>query len=142
KLPLYCFSTLIQTDTRMNLGCSGGALLNLQGELVGLTSSLAGIAGGETPGGFGGPLDKGMRSIIEVLLRGEEVEYGFLGVYLQGSDQTPEGYVRIGSLVENGPANRGEIRGSIMPRGGLGFRGRFQEPGDYILSINGAPIHS
>jgi S1-C subfamily serine protease len=142
KLPLYCFNTLIQTDTRMNLGCSGGALLNLQGELVGLTSSLAGIAGGETPGGFGVPLDDGMRRIINVLLRGEEVEYGFLGVHLQGAEQTPEGCVRIHSLVDKGPAHLGGIRGPIF-RGGFPFRDRFRgERGDYIISINGTPIHS
>ncbi|HZV04453.1 MAG TPA: trypsin-like peptidase domain-containing protein [Gemmataceae bacterium] len=142
KLPLYCFNTLIQTDTRMNLGCSGGALLNLEGELVGLTSSLAGIAGGETPGGFGVPLDDGMRRIINVLLRGEEVEYGFLGVYLERADQILEGYVRISSLVDKGPAVQGGIRGPIY-RGGFPMRNRFRsEPGDYILSINGTPIHN
>src|SRR5262249_24231894 len=142
RLPLYCFTTLIQTDTRMNLGCSGGALLNLQGELVGLTSSLAGIAGGETPGGFAVPLDDGMRRIINALLRGEEVEYGFLGVYLEGPEATQEGCVRIKWLVENGPAHRGGIRGPFFPRGGFRFGGRSQEGGVYILSINGTPIHS
>ena len=39
--PLSQFGTLLQIDARLNLGCSGGALLNLQGECVGLTSSIA-----------------------------------------------------------------------------------------------------
>jgi serine protease Do len=142
RLPLYCFNTLIQTDTRMNLGCSGGALLNLQGELVGLTSSLAGIAGGETPGGFAVPLDAGMRRIIDVLLRGEEVEYGFLGVYLMGPDEVPEGHVRIKSLATGGPAAQGGMRGPIF-RGGFQFRGRPRDDGgDFIHSINGTPVHN
>ena len=113
RLPLYCFNTLIQTDTRINLGCSGGAILNLQGELVGVTSSLAGIAGGELPGGFAVPLDPGMRRIVEVLSRGEEVEYGFLGVYLKDANQVPEGTVQISYLVRGGPAARGDLRAPI-----------------------------
>jgi serine protease Do len=137
KLPLYCFNTLIQTDTRLNMGCSGGALLNLQGELVGLTSSLAGLAGGETPGGFAVPIDDGMRRIIKVLRRGEEVEYGFLGVYLKRPEQIPQGTVQISSLIPGGPAARGEIRGALF-HGGFPAR----ENGDFILSINGTPIHS
>jgi serine protease Do len=139
KLPLYCFNTLIQTDTRLNLGCSGGALLNVQGELVGLTSSLAGIAGGETPGGFAVPIDDGMRRILGVLLRGEEVEYGFLGVYLTPVDQLPKGTVRVSRLMLGGPAHRGGIRGSFRD---FGFRMPGGDSGDYILAVNGTPIHS
>ena len=140
QLPLYCFNTLIQTDTRMNLGCSGGALLNLQGELVGLTSSRAGIAGGETPGGFAVPLDAGMRRIINALLRGEEVEYGFLGVYLMRQEDLPEGYVCITNLVPGGPAANAKMNGA--PFHNVPRRARLRDPkGDYILSINGTPIH-
>ncbi|HEY7425395.1 MAG TPA: trypsin-like peptidase domain-containing protein, partial [Gemmataceae bacterium] len=139
RLPLYCFNTLIQTDTRLNLGCSGGALLNLQGKLVGLTSSLAGIAGGETPGGFAVPLSEGMRRVIEVLRRGEEVEYGFLGVFLRSAVRVPDGHVQIDSLLADGPAERGQIRGPIRGRRGGGFPA---EGGDFILSINGMPVRS
>lgn len=142
RLPLYCFNTLIQTDTRLNLGCSGGALLNLEGELVGVTSSLAGIAGGETPGGFAVPIDDGMKRILRVLLRGEEVEYGFLGVYLMAPERVPESTVRITGLISGGPAARSEIHGPIF-HGGFPMRGRMGgEGGDYIRSINGTPIHS
>jgi S1-C subfamily serine protease len=127
RLPLYRFGTLIQTDTRLNLGCSGGALLDLRGELVGLTTSLAGIAGGETPGGFAVPLDGGLRRIIEVLRRGEEVEYGFLGVTLDpsGEREGEERYVHIGNVLPGGPAMAGGLRS-----------------GDYILAINGTPVHN
>jgi serine protease Do len=142
KLPLYCFNTLIQTDTRMNLGCSGGALLNLEGELVGLTSSLAGIAGGETPGGFAVPLDDGMRRILDVLRRGEEVEYGFLGVTLKPPSDIPtKGSVRISNLILGGPAAKGGMRGAFFHEGRFRFGGS-GEGGDYILSINGTPVHS
>src|SRR5207248_9225764 len=42
---LHHYGTLIQTDARLNLGCSGGALIDLQGRLIGLTSATAAIAG-------------------------------------------------------------------------------------------------
>jgi serine protease Do len=139
ELPLYCFNTLIQTDTRMNLGCSGGAVLNLQGKLVGLISSKAGLAGGETPGGFAVPLDAGMQRIIATLLRGEEVEYGFLGVYLMPAKEAPEDSVRINALVAGGPAAQAEIHGPLF-RAGMQFSRA--EPGDLILSIEGTPVHN
>ena len=77
---LQQYGILLQTDARLNLGCSGGALINLQGEMIGLTTALAAIHGGETPGGFALPIDASMARIIDVLKRGEEVDYGFLGV--------------------------------------------------------------
>jgi serine protease Do len=140
RLPLYCMGTLIQTDMRLNMGCSGGALLNLQGELVGLTSALAGIAGSETPGGFAFPLDAGFRRIIDVLRRGEEVEYGFLGVYLYKPDEIPEARsVRIKWLAPGGPAAMGGIHAPFF-HGGFP-RARDTAAHDYILSINGIPVH-
>src|SRR5262249_52780164 len=54
---LHHYGTLIQTDARLNLGCSGGALLNLDGELIGLTTSLAALTGGEGAGGYAVPMD-------------------------------------------------------------------------------------
>src|SRR5262249_37172753 len=78
--PLYQLGVLLQTDARLNLGCSGGALLNLHGEMVGLTTARAAISGFETAGGFAMPLDGNLKRIIVKLRQGFEVEDGFLGV--------------------------------------------------------------
>jgi serine protease Do len=80
---IHNYGTLLQLDARLNLGCSGGALLDLKGELIGLTTSQAALSGVETPGGFAVPMDAGMWRIVEQLKKGEEVEYGFLGVSFQ-----------------------------------------------------------
>jgi serine protease Do len=117
---LYQYGTLLQTDARLNLGCSGGALLNLKGELIGLTTALAAVQGGETPGGFAIPIDDGTRRIIATLRRGEEVEYGFLGV--QPQKDSPEGVV-LGRVYPGSPADRG----------GLHAR-------DVVVAVNGVPV--
>jgi S1-C subfamily serine protease len=122
--PLYRHGTLIQTDARLNLGCSGGALIDLKGELIGLTTSLAAITGSESAGGYAIPIDAGMKRIIEVLKRGEEVEYGFLGVQLNSHPIRTEKGVEIADTVPGSPA----AKKGLMS-------------GDIILSINGVPIN-
>ena len=61
-------------------GTSGGALMNLKGEMVGLTTSVAAIAGFEQAAGYAVPVDDTFRRAVETLKAGREVEYGFLGV--------------------------------------------------------------
>src|SRR5207237_2028334 len=117
--PLNQFTTLIQTDARLNLGCSGGALIDLDGRLVGLTTALAAITGSETAGGYALPLDESLGRIIDVLARGEEVEYGFLGV---GFNRAGRGGLSV-EVVPGSPAERAGI-----------------VKDDVILSVNGTPI--
>ncbi len=117
---LHHYGTLMQTDAQSTPGCSGGVLLDLQGKAVGLTTALAGLRG-DRPGAFAIPLDANTRRIIEVLKRGEEVEYGFLGVQLQSG---VGGGVHVMRVTPGTPAARGNIRA-----------------GDKIISVNGNPIN-
>jgi serine protease Do len=121
---LHHYGTLLQTDARLNLGCSGGALVNLKGELIGLTTSAAALTGSETAGGFAVPLDAGMKRIIEVLKRGEEVEYGFLGVRFHPTDPRARVGVRLAETIDGSPAQAAGLRA-----------------GDYIWAINGKDIN-
>ncbi|MCA9029765.1 MAG: trypsin-like peptidase domain-containing protein [Planctomycetaceae bacterium] len=77
---IHQLDTLLQIDARLPLGMSGGAVLDLDGHLIGLTTSLAAGVGDANPAGFAIPLDAGMQRVVETLLKGEEVEYGFLGI--------------------------------------------------------------
>lgn len=120
KWTLHQYGILLQTDARLNLGCSGGALIDLRGRLVGLTTALAAISGSETAGGYALPLDNALQRIIEVLEKGEEVEYGFLGV-------------RFDQAVHAGGLPITVLGGSPAQRAGL-------RDGDVIVSVNGAPI--
>src|SRR5262249_29427995 len=116
--------TLLQTDTRVHLGCSGGALLNLGGELIGLTTALAAIHGSDTPGGYALPLDAGMRRIIDVLMRGEGVEYGFLGFSPYAQRPGLGTGVEISQVTQGSPAAQ---------------QARLK-PNDIILAVNDIPV--
>lgn len=118
KRTLHDLGDLIQVDLRLNLGTSGGALINLKGELVGLTTSLAALAGFEKSAGFAVPIDVSNLRVIQTLREGKEVEHGFLGVSFATDDRPtslnlmkphPEGAV-VDDLVSGGPAERAGLR--------------------------------
>jgi S1-C subfamily serine protease len=127
-LPLK--GTLIETDARLNAGCSGGALLNLRGEMVGLTTSRAAISGSETSAGFAVPMDANFKRIVERLRLGHEVEYGFLGIATQAPDGRNEGLVIGGS----------DHRSFAVTPGSPAAREANLHDGDVIKSINGIPV--
>jgi len=80
KQSLHQFGTLIHTDAKLNLGTSGGALVNLRGEMVGLTTSLAAVSGYEQSAGFALAVDEMFLRVIESLKAGKLPEFGFLGI--------------------------------------------------------------
>lgn len=130
---IHEYGTLLHVDTRLNLGTSGGALVDLDGKLIGLTTSLAALEGYEKSVGFAIPVDSGMRRIIESLLAGYEVEYGFLGVaphdarfvdLANARGQAPQASAAmVRWIARNSPAQLAQIR-----------------PGDCILRVNGRPV--
>ncbi|MBY0229625.1 MAG: PDZ domain-containing protein [Gemmataceae bacterium] len=122
KLSLHHYGTLIQTSASVTPGCSGGVLLDLDGKAVGLANALARVSG-EGKGGFAIPLDPSTQRIIGVLKRGEEVEYGFLGVVI-----SQRGFgARRGLSIERVAA------GSPAALGGM-------KDDDVILTVAGQPI--
>jgi serine protease Do len=74
------YATLLQLDAKLNLGMSGGAVVNMRGELVGLTTDAANVSGFDAQAGYAVPIDALSRRVIDALLRGKEVEYGMLGI--------------------------------------------------------------
>ena len=122
----------IQTDATMNVGNSGGPLVNLKGEVVGMNAAIAAVGGGSIGIGFTIP-SKILTRIKDELLQHGKVVRGFLGVMLQRVDNDlaklfglskAEGAL-VTDVVEGGPA---QIAG-IMPE-------------DIILKVNGQSIES
>jgi S1-C subfamily serine protease len=120
---------LIQTDAKLNLGTSGGALVNLQGELVGLTTSLAATAGYDQAAGYAVPVDNAFRRIVESLRAGREVEYGLLGVSLEGVGNR-------GGILGRGP--QGALVREVVPGGPADRAGL--KMGDVITQVGEAPV--
>jgi serine protease Do len=125
---IYHYGSLIQTDMRLKLGTSGGPLLNLRGEMVGLTTSLAAVSGYEESAGFAIPVDAAFRRVVETLKAGMEPTFGMLGV-LTRSDLDSTGApssrgARIDAVSEGLPAWRSNLL-----------------PGDVISHVDDRPIH-
>lgn len=111
---LHQFGTLIQTDATLNFGTSGGALVNLEGEMIGLTTSLTALTGYEQPAGFAIPVDDAFRKTVETLKQGRVPSYGFLGVQPESLSlaerQAGNFGARVSYVVPGTPADRAGLR--------------------------------
>ncbi len=78
-LNIEAYEDFIQTDAAINRGNSGGALINLQGELIGINTAILGPGGGNAGIGFAIPSDMAA-SVMEQILEYGEVTRGLLGI--------------------------------------------------------------
>lgn len=124
------FEDFLQTDAAINQGNSGGALVDLNGDLIGINSQILSPSGGNIGIGFAIPSNMA-KTVMSQLLDGGKVHRGMLGVGIQ--DVTSE-------LAENFGLK--EIRGVIVnsvasasPAAKAGLK-----QGDVITSVNGAVI--
>ncbi len=95
--------TLMQLDSKLNLGMSGGAVINLRGELVGVTTSAASPSGFDAAAGYAIPMDPLGRRAVKTLMEGKEVEYGFIGI---GLSQIPN---TVHEVKRGTPADRANL---------------------------------
>ncbi len=111
------YEDFIQTDAAINPGNSGGALVNPQGELVGINTAIFSTSGGYQGIGFAIPSNM-IKSIMDSLVKQGKVVRGWLGVSIQKI--TPElskqfglkedSGVLVSDAVENSPAEKAGIR--------------------------------
>jgi len=131
---MHHFGTLLQIDSRLDLGTSGGAVVNLDGELIGISTALAALEGYEKSVGYAVPVDSATRRIVDSLTRGLEVEYGFLGV--RPDDVLPREMLRLSGSFEQPSAARVL---DVYP-GSPAAKGRLLS-GDVVLQVNNQPVY-
>ena len=132
---LYRLGAVMQLDARLNLGLSGGPVLNLKGEMIGISTSLAAIEGYDQSVGFALPIDPLTRRIIRTLLAGQEVEYGMLGIRPGNVDGKEFQGLHTG-LKQQSAAEALEVTpGSPAAKAGI-------LPNDLIVEVEGKPVLS
>jgi len=121
----------IQTDAAINRGNSGGPLLNLEGEVIGVNSAIYSPNGGSVGVGFAIPSNT-VKTVIGQLEDKGSVSRGWLGVSIQ--NVTPEIAAAIGMKDEKG-ALVSEVIADGPSKGVL-------KTGDVILAFDGKPVDS
>ena len=120
----------IQTDAAINRGNSGGALVNLKGELVGINTAIFGPNGGNVGIGFAIPANM-MKNLVDQIIEFGEVRRGLLGIL--GAD-VDSGLSEAMNLEVSKGAFVSEVSpDSAADKGGL-------EAGDIITAVNGKEI--
>jgi serine protease Do len=114
KDSIHQYGTLIQTDAKLNFGTSGGALIDLQGRMIGLTTSLAAKLGNESSAGFAIAADKLFLRVVSQLKLGKLPEYGFLGIQPEDlrTSERERGMqgARVSVVLQGLPGDRAGLR--------------------------------
>ena len=122
----------IQTDVAINRGNSGGPLLNIDGEVVGVNSQIYSNTGGFMGVSFSIPVEVAMRSADQLKEKGY-VSRGLLGVNIQEVNR--DAARALGMERPMGAAVTGFSEGSGAEKAGI-------EVGDVIVAFNGEEIRS
>jgi Do/DeqQ family serine protease len=124
------FEDFLQTDAAINRGNSGGALVNTNGELIGINSQILSPSGGNIGIGFAIPSNMA-KAVMDQLLKTGKVHRGMMGVTIQPVDADLASSLNL-------PAARGAIITSVSP-GGPAQRAGI-ERGDVVTAINNQPV--
>ena len=126
QLGINTYENFIQTDAAINPGNSGGALVNTQGDLVGINTAIYSRSGGSLGIGFAIPVSLAEKVLQDIVTKGS-VTRGWIGIEPQsltaevaanfGLPDT--GGVLVSGVLQNGPASQaGMIPGDIITRVG------------------------
>ncbi|WP_224653634.1 serine endoprotease DegP [Pectobacterium versatile] len=126
------YENFIQTDAAINRGNSGGALVNLNGELVGLNTAILAPDGGNIGIGFAIPSNM-VKSVVAQIVEFGEVKRGELGI--TGTELNSE--LAQAMKVD---AQRGAFVSQVRPKSAADEAGI--KAGDVIVTLNGKAVSS
>lgn len=126
------YENFIQTDAAINRGNSGGALVNLNGELIGINTAILAPDGGNIGIGFAIPSNM-MKNLTGQMVEFGQVKRGELGIL--GAELNSE--LAKAMKVD---AQRGAFVSQVLPNSAAAKAG--VKAGDVVVSMNGKPLNS
>lgn len=126
------YENFIQTDAAINRGNSGGALVNLNGELIGINTAILAPDGGNIGIGFAIPSNM-VKNLTAQMIEYGQVKRGELGI--MGTELNSE----LAKAIHVN-AQRGAFISQVLPNSSAEKAG--MKPGDVIVSMNGKPLNS
>lgn len=129
-LGINTFENFIQTDAAINPGNSGGALIDANGNLLGINTAIYSRSGGSLGIGFAIPVTT-VKTVMESIISTGQVVRGWIGVEPQ--DITPELAESFGLTKKSGAIIAGVLKGGPADKAGM-------RPGDILLAVEGKPV--
>lgn len=129
-LGINTFENFIQTDASINPGNSGGALIDTEGNLIGINSAIYSRSGGSMGIGFAIPASLAQQ-VMQQIAKDGSVTRGWVGIEAQ--DITPELAESFKLSNQDGALIAGVLRDSPADKAGL-------KAGDILLTINNQPV--
>jgi len=126
------YEDFIQTDAAINVGNSGGALVDLEGRLIGINTAIISGSGSSAGIAFAVPVDM-IAAVMEHLERDGEVRRGQLGVQIQDLTSAMESTLKTG-------AGKGALVTSVVP--GSAAEAAGIQVSDVIVEIAGRKVES
>jgi len=124
------FTDYLQTDASINRGNSGGALVNLNGKVIGINTFIASTGGGNIGLGFAIPINNALKAIDDFIKKGS-VEYAWLGVNMGNLNKDLKSALNLegkeGAFVFNVYGKSPAMKAGVFP-------------GDYIIKLAGRDI--
>lgn len=129
-LGINTFENFIQTDAAINPGNSGGALVDSQGNLLGINTAIYSRSGGSLGIGFAIPVSTA-KQVMESIISTGSVTRGWIGVEPQ--DMTPEIAESFGMVAKEGALIAAVVQGGPADKSGM-------KPGDVLIAVDGESI--
>ncbi len=130
NLHINHFENFIQTDAAINFGNSGGALVDTNGQLLGINSAIYSQTGGSVGIGFAIPVSTA-KMVLDSIVKHGQVVRGWIGI--ESQDITPELAESFGLGRSSGAIIAGVVRGGPADRAGM-------RPGDILVAVGGKDV--
>ncbi len=132
QLGINTFENFIQTDAAINPGNSGGALVDANGNLLGINTAIYSRSGGSMGIGFAIPATTA-RQVMESLIKDGQVRRGWIGV--EPRDLTPEIAQTLNLPIKQGVLITGVLQTGPASAGGV-------RPGDVVVKVGDKTVTS